>query len=206
MVRAQLLERGIEDESVLAAMEKVPRHRFLDPALRSRAYGDHALPIGSGQTISQPYMVALMTACLRLKGGEKILEIGTGSGYQAAILAEFTPRVFTIERHAVLARSAAAVLAELGCGNVITKTGDGSRGWPEHAPYDRIIVTAGAPVVPDSLTDQLSSKGGILVIPVGDRQIQSLVAHERKGSRVSVRTLCDCAFVPLLGLEGWDAP
>ena len=111
MVRAQLLERGIEDESVLAAMEKVPRHRFLDPALRSRAYGDHALPIGSGQTISQPYMVALMTACLRLKGGEKILEIGTGSGYQAAILAEFTPRVFTIERHAVLARSAAAVLA-----------------------------------------------------------------------------------------------
>lgn len=203
MVRTQLEERGIRDARVLDAMAKVPRHRFVDPALQSRAYGDHALPIGAGQTISQPYMVALMTEALQLSGGEKVLEIGTGSGYQTAVLAEFTPRLFTIERSPELARSAAKKLRELGYGNVIIKTGDGTLGWPEHAPYDRILVTAGAPEIPPTLFSQLAP-GGILVIPVGDREVQTLEVMVKKGDGEALsKRLIECAFVPLLGREGW---
>jgi protein-L-isoaspartate(D-aspartate) O-methyltransferase len=183
-------------------MTRVPRHRFVDAALRSRAYGDHALPIGVGQTISQPYMVALMTEALALSGGEKVLEIGTGSGYQAAVLAEFTPRLFSIERSPELARAAAVRLADLGYSNVILKTGDGTLGWPEHAPYDGIVVTAGAPEIPTPLLEQLTD-GGRLVVPVGDRETQRLELLVRKGGRVLRRTLVDCAFVPLLGAAGW---
>ena len=159
MVLHQLEERGITDRKVLDALGRVPRHHFIDPALRSRAYGDHALPIGGGQTISQPYMVALMTQALELQGGEKVLEIGTGSGYQTAVLAEFTPRVFSIERSAELSRAAAASLRKLGYNNVILKKGDGTLGWPEHAPFDRIVVTAGAPDLPIPLFEQLADGG-----------------------------------------------
>jgi len=204
MVRTQLEERGIRDARVLDVMTRVPRHRFVDPALQSRAYGDHALPIGAGQTISQPYMVALMTEALQLSGGEKVLEIGTGSGYQTAVLAEFTQRLFTIERSPELARSAAAKLSELGYGNVILKTGDGTLGWPEHAPYDRIVVTAGAPEIPPTLFAQLAP-GGILVIPVGGRDVQTLEVMVKKGDGEALsKRLIECAFVPLLGREGWS--
>jgi protein-L-isoaspartate(D-aspartate) O-methyltransferase len=203
MVHLQLEQRGIRDPRVLEAMARVPRHRFVDTALRSRAYDDHALPIGAGQTISQPYMVALMTEALKLAGDEKILEIGTGSGYQTAVLAEFTPRLFSIERNAELARAAAARLTELGYSNVILKTGDGSLGWPEHAPFDRIVVTAGAPDLPPPLFDQLA-EGGLLVIPIGDRESQQLEVVTKDRGRALSRRLIECAFVPLLGKEGWS--
>ena len=202
MVRQQLEKRGIRDRRVIDAMAKVPRHRFVDAALWSRAYGDHALPIGAGQTISQPVMVALMTEALELSGGEKILEVGTGSGYQTAVLAEFTPRLFSIERSPELARAAARSLAELGYSNVILKTGDGTLGWREHAPFDRILVTAGAPGVPTSLFEQLA-EGGRIVIPVGDREVQRLEVVRKVGGKPKVTALVDCAFVPLLGEEGW---
>ncbi|MFN8176374.1 MAG: protein-L-isoaspartate(D-aspartate) O-methyltransferase [bacterium] len=202
MVRYQLEARGIRNRKVLEAMAEVPRHRFVDAALRSRAYDDHALPIGAGQTISQPYMVALMTEALQLSGGEKILEIGTGSGYQTAVLAEFTPRLFSIERNPELARAAAARLSELGYANVILKTGDGSLGWPEHAPFDRILVTAGAPDLPPPLFEQMA-EGGILVIPIGDRESQRLEVVTRERGQALSRRLVECAFVPLLGKEGW---
>jgi len=202
MVIAQLEERGIKNRPVLDAMGRVPRHRFVDAALKSRAYGDHALPIGAGQTISQPYMVALMTQSLELGGDERILEIGTGSGYQTAVLAEFTPRLFSIERHADLARAAAATLKDLGYSNVILKVGDGTIGWPEHVPYDRILVTAGAPSVPSALFEQLA-EGGILVIPVGDRESQRLEVIVKKHGLARTRQLVECAFVPLQGKQGW---
>ena len=203
IVHLQLEQRGIRDPLVLDAMARVPRHRFVDTALRSRAYDDHALPIGAGQTISQPYMVALMTEALKLAGGEKVLEIGTGSGYQTAVLAEFTPRLFSIERNAELARAAATRLKELGYTNVILKTGDGSLGWPEHAPFDRIVVTAGAPDLPPPLFDQLT-EGGLLVIPIGDRESQRLEVVRKDRGRALSRRLVECAFVPLLGKEGWS--
>ncbi len=202
MVRQQLEARGIRDTRVLDALARVPRHRFVDAALRTRAYGDHALPIGAGQTISQPYMVALMTEALRLSGGEKILEIGTGSGYQTAVLAEFTPRLFSIERSDELARAAAARLKELGYANVILKSGDGSLGWPEHAPFDRILVTAGAPDLPPPLFEQLA-EGGLLVIPIGDRESQVLEVVTKHKGKALARRIIDCTFVPLLGKEGW---
>jgi len=203
MVAKQLAARGIRNPKVLEAFARVPRHRFVDEALQSRAYGDHALPIGGGQTISQPYMVALMTEALSLSGGEKILEIGTGSGYQTAILAEFTPRLFSIERDPEISRMAAARLASLGYTNVILKTGDGTLGWPEHAPFDRILVTAGAPGVPGSLLEQLGDPGRF-VLPVGDRELQTLEVIDKVGGKVTRRKLVECAFVPLLGQEGWD--
>jgi protein-L-isoaspartate(D-aspartate) O-methyltransferase len=202
MVRHQLEERDIRDPRVIEVMMRVPRHRFVDAALWSRAYDDHALPIGAGQTISQPFMVALMTEALELRGGEKILEIGTGSGYQTAVLAEFTPRLFSIERSPELARAAARVLADLGYSNVILKTGDGTIGWRDHAPYDRILVTAGAPALPAPLFEQLV-EGGKLVIPVGDREVQKLEVITKIDGEPKVTSLVDCAFVPLLGEEGW---
>lgn len=203
MVQKQLEHRGIQDPRVLDAFLRVPRHRFVDEALRSRAYGDHALPIGGRQTISQPYMVALMTQALELIGGEKILEIGTGSGYQAAILAAFTPRLFSIERDPELSRLAASTLRDLGYSNVILKTGDGTLGWPEHAPFDGIIVTAGAPAVPNALLDQLADPGK-LVVPVGDREHQTLELVEKKDGKLTKHRLLECTFVPLVGQEGWS--
>jgi protein-L-isoaspartate(D-aspartate) O-methyltransferase len=202
MIARQLIPGGIGDPRVLAAMGKVPRHRFVEPALQDRAYSDHPLPIGEGQTISQPYMVAIMTEALRLTGTEKVLEIGTGSGYQAAVLAELAARVFTVERVDKLARRARQVLDELKYGNIIIKIGDGTLGWKEYAPYDRIIVTAGAPQLPSAYWDQLA-EAGLIAIPTGDRVMQTLEIIEKREGR-EVRTSRDrCMFVPLIGKDGW---
>ncbi len=200
MVSAQLL--GIRDQKVLEVMSRVPRHRFVDPALWPQAYSDYPLPIGEGQTISQPYMVALMTESLRLKGEEKILEIGTGSGYQTAILAEFSSQVFSVEREPFLAQGARGILSELGYVSIAIRVGDGSRGWPEFSPYDRILVTASSPAIPNSLIGQLSDNG-LMVIPVGEKDHQVLKVLEKRRGKVVVDDVCSCAFVPLIGEEGW---
>jgi len=205
MVEDQLIARGIRDPRVIQAFLKVPRHQFVEEGLWPKAYGDHALPIGHGQTISQPYMVALMTESLGFRGGEKVLEIGTGSGYQAAVLAELAGRVFTIERVSALATRAKELLDGLGYQNIIVRVSDGSTGWREFAPFDRIIVTAGAPEVPRSLLDQLA-EGGALVIPVGDRAGQHLVRIHRAEGQDRHEEICLCAFVPLVGREGWADP
>lgn len=204
MVEDQLVSRGITDERVLDAMRTVPRHLFVGPGLEDSAYGDHALPIGEGQTISQPYMVALMTQELSLGGTEKVLEIGTGSGYQTAVLARLAERVFSIERVAALARRAGETLESLGIANVIVHVGDGTIGQSGFAPYDRIMVTAGAPEVPQSLLDQLADPG-IMVIPVGGQGFQELKIIRRHAGAESVRDAGGCVFVPLLGREGWGA-
>lgn len=202
MVDTQLIPRGIKDERVLAAMRKVPRHLFVDELMQHRAYDDMALPIGEDQTISQPYMVAVMTELLELKGDEKVLEIGTGSGYQAAVLAEISFSVFTIERKAVLAERAEERIHALGYDNVQVRVGDGTLGWPEEAPFDRIIITAGSPQIPQPLIEQLSD-GGIIEAPVGDRFSQQLViARKLKGS-LSEQLHTPCMFVPLIGEYGW---
>ncbi len=203
MVERHLKGRGIHDERVLAAMGKLERHRFVDGPMMSRAYEDRALPIGQGQTISQPYIVALMTEALELQGDEKVLEVGTGSGYQAALLSMLCERVFTIERHSELLARARRIFDELGLGNIVSRRGDGSIGWGSEKPFDRIIVTAGAPAVPDSLVRQLAL-GGRLVLPVGDRREQELKIIDRlSDSTFRGRTVAPCAFVPLLGKEGW---
>lgn len=204
MVERQLVPRGVSDLRVLQAFLRVPRHLFVQPAMRDRAYDDNPLPIGQGQTISQPLMVALMTQALRLTGAERVLEIGTGSGYQAAILAELASQVFTVERIEPLARQARQVLDEMKYHNIAVKIGDGTIGWAEHAPYDRIIVTAGAPRVPKAYWDQLA-EGGILAIPVGDSRTQSLQVIERQDGREVRRDHGLCTFVPLVGKEGWSA-
>ncbi|MGO8689289.1 MAG: protein-L-isoaspartate(D-aspartate) O-methyltransferase [Thermoguttaceae bacterium] len=202
MVQRQLRRRGIGDARVLAAMGRVPREQFLPPPFRDQAYADCALAIDCGQTISQPYMVALMTEALQLSGGEKVLEIGTGSGYQAAVLAELARQVVTIERYAELSARAAAVLDELGYRNVTLLTGDGTLGWPADAPYDRILVTAAAQRAPEPLLAQLA-EGGILVVPVGSRSVQMLQAIRRLGDAFETVELSSCRFVPLVGAEGW---
>jgi protein-L-isoaspartate(D-aspartate) O-methyltransferase len=202
MVAEQLLPRGIRDKTVLDAFGKVPRHEFVPDELRGSAYNDYPLPIGDRQTISQPYMVALMTESLGLKGGERVLEIGTGSGYQAAILAEIAGEVYSVERFAGLAGAAGALLSRLGYRNFRIKVGDGTLGWDDHAPYDGILVTAGAPGIPESLVGQLKD-GGKLVIPVGDRFSQILSVIEKAGRSVRTREICGCVFVPLVGKEGW---
>ena len=202
MVEFQLAQRGIKDVHVLGAFSVVPRERFVTPEYADQAYEDHPLPIGLDQTISQPYMVALMTECLRLQGEERVLEIGTGSGYQTAILSKLAQEVYTIERHEPLASSAAKRLTELGYRNVHFRVGDGSLGWPEQAPFDRIMVTAGAPSVPESLCDQLKD-GGILAIPIGGERDQELVVVEKAGGRRVQRHVCYCQFVKLVGQEGW---
>jgi protein-L-isoaspartate(D-aspartate) O-methyltransferase len=202
MVEHQLRRRRIGDERVLAAMEKVPRHRFLASPDDRGAYGDYPLPIGEGQTISQPYMVALMTEALCLAGAERVLEIGTGSGYQAAILAELAREVHSVERFAGLAERARAVLVALGYHNVTVIVGDGSLGHPEAAPYDRIIVTAAAPHIAQPWVDQLA-EGGILVAPVGDRWGQSLMRCVKRAGKVGQEDLGGCVFVPLVGEHGW---
>jgi len=203
MVKTQLIPRGIKDRRVLAAMKKVPRHRFVEEALWREAYNDHPLPIGQKQTISQPYIVALMTEALELSGNEKTLEIGTGSGYQTAILAELSQKVFTVERIRQLMTTARNTLAELGYTNILFKAFDGTLGWDEYAPYDAIIVTAGAPKIPEPLLEQLA-EGGRLVIPVGNRFSQEMIRVTRKEKEVFTRKeFGGCRFVDLIGVHGW---
>ena len=203
MVAEQLRGRSIRDERVLEAMARIPRHRFVEEALVSRAYGDSALPIGEGQSISQPYMVALMSGALGLRGGERVLEIGTGSGYQTAVLAELAEKVFSVERVRAFAERAQYRLGALGYYNVRIRVGDGSLGWPEEAPFDAILVTAGAPRIPKALMAQLAP-GGCLVVPVGPEASQVLrrVVHRRDGH--AVEDLTGCTFVKLVGEGGWQ--
>jgi protein-L-isoaspartate(D-aspartate) O-methyltransferase len=202
MVAEQLARRGIRDARVLQAMGKVLRHRFVDEALSARAYGDYPLPIGERQTISQPYMVALMTEALELVGHERVLEIGTGSGYQTAILAELCSKVYSVERIKSLADRAIRTLDSLGYYNVLVRVGDGSLGWREEAPFDTIMVTAGSPAIPDALVEQLSPKGR-LVVPVGDVYGQVLRKGIREDDGMHWTDLGGCVFVKLIGDQGW---
>ncbi len=204
MVEEQLIVRGISDKRVLDAFKAVPRHEFVPKDFLQSAYNDYPLPIGENQTISQPYMVALMTECLKLKGHEILLEVGTGSGYQAAILAELAKEVYSVERFLFLADMAKRALDSLGYRNIKIKVGDGTLGWEEHSPYDGIIVTAGAPRIPESLVRQLKD-GGRLVIPVDSGAFgQTLTVAERIGKSIRTSEICGCMFVPLIGKEGWD--
>jgi len=204
MVVEQIERRGITDARVLAALRKVPRHLFVDEALRDRAYGDHPLPIGEEQTISQPYIVALMTSLLELSGSEKVLEIGTGSGYQTAVLAELARRVCSIERIGSLAARARALVEGLGYMNVWIRVGNGTLGWPDEAPFDRIVVTAGGPGVPPPLFEQLAA-GGRMVLPIGAADGQTLTLVERVGGEMRTRACGDCMFVPLVGKYAWES-
>jgi len=202
MVEEQLIARGINGKKVLDAFRRVERHEFVPVSMRDAAYADHPLPIGEGQTISQPYIAALMTQSLDLKGDEKILEIGAGSGYQAAILSGLAKEVYSVERISALAERAEANLKKTGCGNVKVVVGDGTSGLPEKAPYDGIIVTAAAPEIPEDYIRQLKT-GGRLVIPVGGMfgQVMTVVKKTEKG--VFNEELCGCVFVPLVGKKGW---
>lgn len=203
MVREQLIMRGIKDENVLAAMRKIPRHRFVDSALAERAYGDYPLPIGSGQTISQPYIVALMTEALELKPKDTVLEIGTGSGYQAAVLAEIAEKVFTIERLKELEAKTRKVLDELGYHNVATQVFDGTYGWKDKSPFDSIIVTAASPDIIGSLVDQLKINGK-MVIPVGSPMSQTLIKLVKTPTGTRTQNLAGCVFVKLIGAYGFE--
>jgi protein-L-isoaspartate(D-aspartate) O-methyltransferase len=205
MVRDQLAARGISHQGVLDAMARVPRHLFVPANVKRRAYEDRPLQIGNQQTISQPYMVARMTELLAPEPGDRILEIGTGSGYQAAVLSMLAGEIITVERHESLADKASARLEDAGCVNVHCVVGDGTRGWPEGAPYDGILVTAGAPTVPKALEAQLAI-GGRLVCPVGTREEQQLVRLTRTDQGIKREQGLSCAFVPLIGEQGWQAP
>ena len=203
MVAEQLVARGITDARVIAAMTELPRHLFVEEAMASQAYMDKPLPIGEGQTISQPYIVALMTETLQVQPGAKVLEIGTGSGYQAAVLAKLGADVHTVERIPKLCSSARERLLGMGLFNVHVKQDDGTLGWPSAAPFDRIIVTAGGPEVPQPLVDQLA-EGGRLVMPVGlTRRSQSLVLVEKTPSGARISEICPVTFVDLVGAHGW---
>lgn len=202
MVERYVIGAGIKDPLVVAAMSKVDRHLFVEDALKHQAYIGSSLPIGYGQTISHPSTVALMSHILKIKMGDKILEIGTGSGYQAAVLCEMGARVFTIERIAELAHRAQRLFNQLQYYSIALKIGDGTLGWNEHAPYEGIIVTAGAPVVPDTLTNQLS-EGGTLVIPVGDIKHQKLHIIQRQKGKLTMKEENWRHFVPLIGTKGW---
>jgi len=203
MVEQQLIARGdITGQKVLEAFLKIPRHKFVPLNLQPDAYGDYPLPIGSNQTISQPYIVALMTQYLELKGDERVLEVGTGSGYQTAILAEIAKEVYTIERFKELSQCAEKVLSELGYKNIHFKIGDGTLGWKEESSFDAVIVTAGAPTPPESLISQLRDKGR-LVIPIGGGLGQMLTVYKKSGSKIEIREISSCVFVPLVGKEGW---
>jgi protein-L-isoaspartate(D-aspartate) O-methyltransferase len=203
MVKTQLIPRGINDERVLNTMKKVPRHLFVDDYIQHKAYDDMALSIGEGQTISQPYMVAIMTQLLELKGNEKVLEVGTGSGYQAAILAELSKEVYTVERVVVLVKKAEDRFHSLGYKNIHIKIGNGTLGWPEEAPFDRIIITAGTPKIPEPLIEQLSEEG-IIIAPVGDRFSQQLLRVRKSNGKLSEDYHTPCVFVPLIGEYGWN--
>ncbi|HEY3303497.1 MAG TPA: protein-L-isoaspartate(D-aspartate) O-methyltransferase [Candidatus Binatia bacterium] len=202
MVQEQVIARGIKDPRVIEAMRKVPREYFVESALASRAYDDGPLPIGAKQTISQPYIVGLMTEAAELKGPEKVLEIGTGSGYQSAVLAEMAANVFSVEKIRSLSIRARAILDELGYYNVATHVGDGTIGWSDHAPYDAILVTAGSPGAPRPLVEQLAI-GGRLVIPLGDEQSQVLKRIRRTEAGLVEEELGECRFVKLWGKYGW---
>lgn len=205
MVDQDLVPRGIRDPAVLAAMGDVPREAFLPEAMADHAYEDGALPIEAGQTISQPYIVAAMAQAAELGPGDRVLEVGTGSGYGAAVLRRLTDRVVTVERHPTLARSAAERLDRLGLADVMVIEGDGSLGWPGGAPYDAIVVTAGGPTVPEALLEQLAD-GGRLIMPLGPRRhAQRLVRVRRSGETVGEEDLGAVAFVPLVGAQGWAA-
>jgi protein-L-isoaspartate(D-aspartate) O-methyltransferase len=203
MVEQHIIGRGVEDQRVIQAMLQVPRHCFVEPGLQSHAYGDGSLPIGEKQTISQPYIVAVMTASLGLSGSERILEIGTGSGYQTAILARLAKRVYSVERIASLASRARRILDQLNLYNINIKIGDDTVGWKEQAPFDGILVAAGGPEVPDAYLQQLDI-GGRLVMPVGDRDTQVLVRFTRTDHGYIKESLMDCRFVPLIGQSGWS--
>ncbi|MHB8110187.1 MAG: protein-L-isoaspartate(D-aspartate) O-methyltransferase [Syntrophorhabdaceae bacterium] len=203
MVETQIIPRGIKDRRVINAMLNVPRHLFVDEALWPEAYEDHPLPIGEKQTISQPYIVALMSELLQLKGTEKVLEIGTGSGYQCAVLAELADQVFSIERIHSIAKRARKIFDQLNYSNIIIHIGDGTLGWKEHSPYDGIIVTAAAPHPPKALLEQLAI-GGRLVIPIGDEFTQNLFVFTREDEKnYTEEDYGGCRFVKLIGDEGW---
>jgi protein-L-isoaspartate(D-aspartate) O-methyltransferase len=203
MVDEQLAGRGVIDPRVQAAMRRVPRHRFVQEALRARAYGDHPLPIGEDQTISQPFIVGLMTSLLELTGREKVLEVGTGSGYQTAVLAAVARRVCSIERLPRLAERARALLESLGHDNVWIRVGNGALGWPDQAPFDRIIVTAGGPAIPPPLVQQLA-EGGRMVLPVGSPDNQTLTVVDNVGGEIRERAHGECKFVKLVGKYAWE--
>ena len=203
MAQEQLKARGITDERLLAAFRKIPRHRFVPAEFQQEAYADHPLPIGAGQTISQPYIVALMIHHLRLQGHERVLEIGTGSGYQTAILAEVALDVYSIERIPELLLAVRRRLEELGCLNVHLTPGNGSLGWPEHAPYDAILVSAAAPEIPAPLLAQLAD-GGRMVLPIGSHESQMLVEVHKRYGLLDQKEIAGCVFVPLLGQYGWS--
>jgi len=205
MIKEQIMARGIKDPQVIRAMREVPRHLFVPEVLAVQAYGDFALPIGEGQTISQPYMVALMTEILGLNGRERVLEIGTGTGYQTAVLSRLAERVYSIERVRVLLEWARKNLDQVLCQNIVTRLSDGSLGWKEEAPFDAILVTAGAPSIPQPLVEQLKI-GGTLVIPVGDRNSQRLLRVRRKRKGFSKEDFRECSFVALIGEHGWGKP
>ncbi len=202
MVRSQIEARGIKDPDVLSAFRRVPRHLFVSEALRDQAYGDYPLPIGEQQTISQPYIVAEMTQALELDKDDRVLEIGTGSGYQAAILAQIVYRVYTIERIRSLHIQARSLFDKLQYHNIVTRYGDGTKGWQQESPFNAIIVTAGAPEVPEILVNQLVV-GGRLVVPVGNQHTQELIKIDRRGNSIQQSNLGGCRFVKLVGEHGW---
>ncbi len=202
MVQRQLISRHICDSRVIKAFGKVPREEFIPKKNCQNAYGDYPLPIGEGQTISQPFMVALMTQALELKRDDCVLEIGTGSGYQVAILAEIAKKVFTVERFSKLSERAQVTLKKLGYKNIFFHVGDGTCGWPQHSPYQAIVVTAGAPHIPSPLIEQLSG-GGRIVIPVGGTFGQTLIRARKSIGSVEEERICGCVFVPLIGKFGW---
>ncbi len=203
MVNEQLVQRGITDERVLAAMRKVPRHLFIEASLRDQAYDDSPLPIGHSQTISQPYMVALMAEVLQLKGEEKVLEIGTGSGYEAAVLADLCAQLISVERLEELALRARERLSAFGYRNVLILVGDGTLGCREYEPYDGIVVSAASPSIPRPLVEQLKP-GGSLVLPIGEEEIQSLVRLRKTERKLDEDYLGECRFVKLIGTHGWE--
>ncbi|MBI5587851.1 MAG: protein-L-isoaspartate(D-aspartate) O-methyltransferase [Deltaproteobacteria bacterium] len=204
MVEEQLVARGIKDKRVLNAMLAIPRHIFVDDALSSQAYSDFPLPIGEKQTISQPYMVALMSEALGLTGKERVLEVGSGSGYQSAVLSMLAYKVYSVERLTTLTARARRTLDRLHCSNVVIKLGDGTMGWADEAPFDAVIAAAASPQVPEALVDQLAP-GGRLVIPVGTEESQKLLRITRRANGVSTEVLGGCRFVKLIGKDGWQA-
>jgi len=203
MIETQLKSRGISSSEVLRAMSVVPRHKFVSSEYSEAAYNDGPLSIGSGQTISQPYMVAMMTEALMLSKNDKVLEIGTGSGYQAAVLREITSNIYSVERISTLAEKAENLLTLLGYNDIKIMVGDGSLGWPEQAPFDAIIVTSGSPGVPETLMSQLND-GGRMIIPVGSRSSQRIIRIIRAGDNYNKEEMLSCIFVPLIGKYGWD--
>lgn len=201
MVREQLQSRGIKERKVLDAFYKIERHKFVPRDLAGSAYGDYPLAIGEGQTISQPYIVALMTEALELTGAEKVLEIGTGSGYQTAILAQLCRKIYSIERIPLFAQRAKELFDSLGYSNIEITAGDGTLGWPGEAPFDRVIITAATSRIPEPLVEQLK-EGGRIIMPLGDSFSQALTLGVKEASQLNLRKICDCVFVPLVGKYG----